>query len=425
MSDEGKLLLIRGRRNKLLLGATAAVVLGVGSVAGPRGDAAQPTIAVPPEPVAPLLQPAMQDSALRLRALRDAGTTAMAHVVSVSLLSEAAPHAGGRSQADVPRADPAPLMVAGVVVGPSRVLTVGLEFADAVLRGGARVEAAGGATFSAHLERCDPSSGLVTLQVAGGDTLAAAVVGRAPAPWTTAVAVTRLRAAPVLSPVWIAGVDHATVRLGLGPAAAGAGIFDDKSRLVAIAAGGEAAWTAAGALARVDSMPVGIPTVLGWTLQQITDDLRPLVPATGVLIAGLQDGGPAAAAGVLPGDVVTHIGGDPVVSPRDLMVALSSRSAAGEVALRLRRGSEDRTLVARPRAACSPGDAGQRAAAGPRAGQLFAAAALQSAGLPPDAIVLDVDGRLPAAAIRGRPSRPALVRAREAGRPPAFYAVAR
>ena len=61
MDDEGKLLLIRGRRKKLLLGAAGLLFLAVGMLVSPARDSSQPTAAVPPEPAAPLLEEQLRE----------------------------------------------------------------------------------------------------------------------------------------------------------------------------------------------------------------------------------------------------------------------------------------------------------------------------------------------------------------------------
>jgi S1-C subfamily serine protease len=75
-----------------------------------------------------------------------------------------------------------------------------------------------------------------------------------------------------------------------------------------------------GALAGLDGKVVGIPTLaatdphrgyLGVTAADI-------VPPVGVLVFSVQPGGPAPAAGIKPGDVITAIDGKPVTSSQEL-----------------------------------------------------------------------------------------------------------
>jgi hypothetical protein len=368
------------------------------------------------------LAPAAHDGQSAFLAMRGAGAVAARHTVLITLLPppDAAAWAD-RSQDDVPGIDTAPTTLPGTIVGPSRILTHGLAFADQALRTGARVTDAAGATFAARIERCDPSSGLVVLSVAGEGLEPAPAVG-IPVPWTTAVAVMRAGMKPVLGPVWIAGVEGATVRLGFGRPAPGTGLFDDDSDLVAIAAGDGQAWAAGAALERVGGLPVALPVRLGLTMQAITEDLRPLVSAAGVLVADVVPEGPAARAGIVPGDVLTHVAASPVAQPRDVMVALAALSHGAETAVRVQRGGKERQHAARVEAVCSPRE---RAAttSGRRAEEIFTAEALQAAGLHGRALVLDVNGARPVARRRARASRPVLVRARLDARPAAFYAV--
>lgn len=63
--------------------------------------------------------------------------------------------------------------------------------------------------------------------------------------------------------------------------------------------------------------------------------------ATGALVASVEPGSPAEAAGVEVGDVVTQFAGEPVESPRDLSRAVAEREPGTEVPLVVRRNRED------------------------------------------------------------------------------------
>lgn len=70
----------------------------------------------------------------------------------------------------------------------------------------------------------------------------------------------------------------------------------------------------------------------------------------GVRVVSVSPGGPAAEAGVLPGDVIVAIDGQPVEQGRDLTTRMREVEPGQKVALGLRRDGRDRELfiVARP-----------------------------------------------------------------------------
>ena len=70
----------------------------------------------------------------------------------------------------------------------------------------------------------------------------------------------------------------------------------------------------------------------------------------GVRVEGVSPGGPAAAAGVKPGDVIVAIDAKPVATGRELVRAMESIEPGAKVALRLRRDGKpvEASVVARP-----------------------------------------------------------------------------
>jgi S1-C subfamily serine protease len=92
---------------------------------------------------------------------------------------------------------------------------------------------------------------------------------------------------------------------------------------------------------------VGLQPVL------IPDSLRQIAAGdSGLMVVGLASGGPAEAAGVLPGDIVLDIDGAPVSRPRALSASLSpDRIGQGAVLRLLRAGAAHTvnvTIAARP-----------------------------------------------------------------------------
>ena len=94
---------------------------------------------------------------------------------------------------------------------------------------------------------------------------------------------------------------------------------------------------------------------LGIGLQpvMIPDSLRqPTGRDSGLMVVGLAGGGPAEAAGILPGDIVLDIDGDAVNRPRALSALLGPERIGQNAALRVLRAGTvqaiDVTIAARP-----------------------------------------------------------------------------
>jgi serine protease DegQ len=76
---------------------------------------------------------------------------------------------------------------------------------------------------------------------------------------------------------------------------------------------------------------------------QIAEELG-LTDATGAIVLSVSDGGPADAAGILPGDVVTAIDGEEIAAPEDLLAALRQRDPGDEITVTVQRAGEEQTL---------------------------------------------------------------------------------
>ncbi|WP_240605993.1 S1C family serine protease [Planctomonas deserti] len=93
--------------------------------------------------------------------------------------------------------------------------------------------------------------------------------------------------------------------------------------------------------------------VPGAITPQIAEQLG-LTDTTGAIVLSVSNGGPAAAAGIRPGDVVTAIEGNEIGSPEDLLAALRQQDPGDRVTVDVRRGGDeesfDVTLTDRPSA---------------------------------------------------------------------------
>jgi len=89
---------------------------------------------------------------------------------------------------------------------------------------------------------------------------------------------------------------------------------------------------------------------LGLDAQDITKELAEsfeLASTDGILVAGVLRGGPAHVAGILPGDVITHVGNTQVKDAHDLLNAIARIRPGAKASLRIVRDGQKRTIRAK------------------------------------------------------------------------------
>jgi serine protease Do len=247
----------------------------------------------------------------------------------------------------------------------------GLVYADGVVvttihalgrEDGLRVRRHDGHVFDGELAGWDPTTNLAVLRVAGLDT-PAIVPASAPARvGHLALAIARSWSNAVTASAGIVSIIGGPLRTGRHRA------IDQVIRTTAPMhdgfAGGAFVDTAGGLLGlatagAIRGLGVIIPTAIVWkTVATVSEHGRikrgylgiagqpvtlPEVQraegrAEALLIVGVTDGSPAAAAGVLVGDVLVALDGKPVESPQDLMDRLLETEIGRPASLRVLRG---------------------------------------------------------------------------------------
>jgi S1-C subfamily serine protease len=268
-------------------------------------------------------------------------------------------------------ADAVAAVASSVVQVQGRRPASGLVYADGVVvttihalgrEDGLRVRRHDGQTFDGELAGWDPTTNLAVLRVTGLD-LPAVVPATAPARvGHLALAIARSWSNSVTASAGIVSVIGGPLRTGRHRA------IDQVIRTTAPMhdgfAGGAFVDTAGGLLgiataAAIRGLGVIIPTAIVWKTvatvvehgrirrgylgiagQPVTlpDVQRAEGRAEALLIVGVTDGSPAAAAGLLVGDVLVALDAKPVESPQDLMDRLLETQIGRPASLRVLRG---------------------------------------------------------------------------------------
>jgi serine protease DegQ len=269
-----------------------------------------------------------------------------------------------------------------------------------------RVAAAESAPLPAQLTAYDEATGLVLLRTDPPLAAAASVATTMPESGSIAVAAARWPGHELILPVFVALVNDSYMRIGGdgGTAAAGLPIFDADGRLIAISLGRGEARPVRAAIDRLlqRAMAGTRAASFGLSFQAVTPPLEPLFGGSGAIIVDVLPGGPAALAGVRPGDVITAIDGTAVSSPGGLRAALLAAPASAPAGFSLRRAGKPLALEVTPIDAFDAAALADRARPqeGVAAAALLAPEQLAAAGIPADARIITVNGRDPAAARR-------------------------
>jgi S1-C subfamily serine protease len=380
---------------KLKLAAACAFILVLGAITAPR--VVPSALHTPAERPAPLLEEQVQT---RVVSQPFRGVADLADRVGADSVAFAP---SPRSAADIrvdhahPSVDVGPGGF-GVFVSATDVLT------DARALDGRTtlsVTGADGTDFDVRLAAYEPDTGLALLRA---ETPASPPVIRAPASLAAgalAVAAARVAGRETIVPLFITRVDGGeyTASGAVGGLQPGMPLYTLDGTLFAIAAGtggrAYAVWDAAdrlvaraGATASQSSIGIGYQAIGGGLTRIFGDE--------GVLINRVVSGGPADAAGLVPGDVLVAIG-DTAVTFDGTEGALEQLTAGTAVPLRIRRGRQTQTIEVTPATAFAVAATAHRsppdAASAPAAGAILPPETLARAGLHAAARILRINQR--------------------------------
>ncbi|HWF83550.1 MAG TPA: trypsin-like peptidase domain-containing protein [Vicinamibacterales bacterium] len=250
--------------------------------------------------------------------------------------------------------------VSGLVYAADVVLTT----ARAIGReDGLRVRRSDGQTLEAQLAGWDPTTNLAVLKVAGLDLPAAALASAPPRVGHMALAVARSWSNVLTASAGIVSVIGGPLPTGRGRAIdevirttapmhdgfAGGAFLSTGGGLIGVATAAairglgvvipaSIAWKTAATVLEHGGLKRGYLGIAGQPVRlpdaQRSDDGR----EGALLIVGVNSGSPAAAAGLLVGDIIVQFDGQPVESPEDLLDLLLGDRVGRSVPLRILRG---------------------------------------------------------------------------------------
>jgi S1-C subfamily serine protease len=422
---QGKLL--GARAMKLRISVAAVLLLAAGAALAPRppgaGEAAR--LAPSEERSAPLLEeqvrrraetrPALDIPEAAARARPQVVAIPIAQASRISVVTDYAPRDAAARAGGV-----------GARVSATHVITHA-----AALDGRSTVALAtsDGGQVQGTLVAYDRATGLALLQTPPS---AAAPASLAPAPapaGTLAIHVGVAAGVDEAGLVSLAGRDGEWYDVGAaaGTLRPGTPIFALDGPLLAVAGEGGRVAAIGGPAARLFAIAQsGVRTsAFGLAFQALDGSLAAVFGGRGVLVADVVSGGPAAVAGIEPGDVLLAVDEGEVDGIEAAAAALDRVARGSTASFRLRRAGQERIVQAAGSSAFGVAALARHASdvpeGAPPAAALVPPARLLQAGVPESARVLAVNGRAVASAAEarraiGRARGPVTLRIAENGR---------
>jgi S1-C subfamily serine protease len=385
---------------KIRIAFFSLLVLLVGAFTAP--PVTPTTIAPPAERAAPLLseqveQRAVGESFRRLQALA-AQVRGQSLAVPAIMVGDP-PTRWDYARPPDPDAPPAGFGVHVEATG--HVLTHA-----AALGGRSTVElsTSSGAVATGTLIAFEPTSGLALLRVAeSGGIPSTALSASLPEPGTLVLAAAEWNGAALAVPVYVTRVGRGRLAVagGSNDMAPGTPVYDADGALAAIIGADPAvAYDARRAIERLTTAAAagaGFVSAVGVGLQPLTPSLTAVFGDEGVLVSDLLPGGPAAAAGLEPGDVLLRIGTVPVTTAEEVRTAIRAAPVGASLEFHLRRAGRDVTLAVTTASTFAVAATAASLPPSPPEGidlrALAAVPLLAAVDLPPEARVLQVNGR--------------------------------
>jgi S1-C subfamily serine protease len=236
---------------------------------------------------------------------------------------------------------------------------------------GLAVRRGDGTVFAAELAGWDPTTTLAVLKVSGLDAPPVRTAPAVPRVGQLALAVARSWSNVISASAGIVAVIGGPLRTGhrraidqvfrttapMHDGFAGGAFIDTAGALLGIATSTEIrgttvvipasiAWTTVASVLEHGSLKRGYLGVAGQPVV-LPESQRSGDRARALLVVAVTDGGPAAQAGVLVGDLILGLDGTDVTSPEDLFDLLLGDRVGREVPLRLVRGGSELQLPVR------------------------------------------------------------------------------
>ena len=229
---------------------------------------------------------------------------------------------------------------------------------------GLRVRRGDGTSLDAELAGWDPTTSLAVLKVAGLGVPPVRASAAAPRVGQLALAVARSWSNVVTASAGIISVIGGPLPTGRRRAIdqvirttapmhdgfAGGAFLDTSGALIGVATAAairglgvvipaSIAWKTAATVLEHGSLKRGYLGIAGQPVALPENQRGPEGQERALLVVGLTAGGPAAAAGLLVGDVLLEFDGQAVTSPEDLLDLLAGDRVGRQVELRVRRGA--------------------------------------------------------------------------------------
>ncbi len=116
------------------------------------------------------------------------------------------------------------------------------------------------------------------------------------------------------------------------------------SRGTALAIPGDIAWRTAHTLSEKGSIKRGYLGILSQPVRLPDARRIGLTQRTGLLVVGVEEGSPADASGLIVGDILAALDGQPVEDTEDLLALLTGERVGAPVPIKVVRGGEPKTL---------------------------------------------------------------------------------